>query len=73
MFDKLQNDVNQKHKEWFSYHLWHFASRRPDDANLPRLNSPLTLYNITWETLPAELKKVSARHDHTKPCRYILR
>ncbi|KAI0249886.1 hypothetical protein BJV78DRAFT_633652 [Lactifluus subvellereus] len=56
MFDKLQTDLDQKHKE-FCYHLWHFAAGRPDDANHAYLNSSSTLYSITWETLPAELKK----------------
>ena len=59
MFDKLQSDLDQRHKK-FSRHLWHFAAGRPDDANHAYLHSSSTLYSITWETLPAELKKVSA-------------
>ncbi|KAI0249882.1 hypothetical protein BJV78DRAFT_1323937 [Lactifluus subvellereus] len=58
MFDELQTDLDQKHKE-FCYHLWHLAAGRPDDANHAYLNSSSTLYSITWETLPAELKKIS--------------
>ena len=73
MFDYLKSGVNQKplrpinlnesrdkHKEEFSCHLWHFAAGQPDDAKHPFCNSSTTLDSLTWSTIPAELKKVSA-------------
>lgn len=54
MFDTLQNDgsVYQKHREEFSYHLWHFIARQSNDAKHP-------LSVSTWRTILAECKKAS--------------
>ena len=73
MFDTLKNGANQrplrplslnesrdKPKEVFSYHLWHFAAGQPDNAKKPRWNRAPALDNLTWNTVPTELKKVSA-------------
>jgi len=54
------NDSRDKPKEVFSYHLWHFAAGQPDDAKHPRWHSSPALDTLTWKTIPAELKKVSA-------------
>ncbi|KAI9510732.1 hypothetical protein F5148DRAFT_1332188 [Russula earlei] len=70
MFDNLKSGVNQKPlrpltlnesrdkpKEEFSCYLWHFAAGQPDDAKHPYWNSSPALDNLTWTTVPAELKK----------------
>ena len=58
MFDELKSSFNQKPEEELSFHLWHFAAGQPDDGKEPREQS--NLGNLTWKTLPAELKKASA-------------
>jgi hypothetical protein len=72
MFDILKNGINQKPlrpislnesrdkpKDEFACHLWHFAAGQPDDAKHPYWNSSPTLDNLTWTTVPTELKKAS--------------
>lgn len=58
MFDELKSSFNQKPEEELSFHLWHFAAGQPDDGKEPREQS--NLGNLTWKTLPTELKKASA-------------
>ena len=73
MFDTLKNGINQKPlrslnlneprdkpKEELTCHLWHFAAGKPDDAKHPFWNSSPALDTLTWETVPEELKSVSA-------------
>lgn len=73
MFDTLKSGINQKPlrpislneprdkpKDEFFCHLWHFAAGQPDDAQHPYWNSSPALDNLTWTTVPTELKKASA-------------
>ena len=62
MFDELKSGVNQVSGEELTFHLWHFAAGQPDDVNKPREKSTLSAVpdNLTWKTLPAQLKAVSA-------------
>jgi hypothetical protein len=75
MFDIFKNGIKQKaldpislnecrdkseDSEEFSYHLWHVAAGQPDNAKHPYWNSSPTLDNLTWTTVPTELKKASA-------------
>ncbi|KAH9972748.1 hypothetical protein BGW80DRAFT_1560787 [Lactifluus volemus] len=55
MFDEFQSR-NKVHQEVFSYHLWHFAAEKPDRNMRPIWNDSPALANLTWKTLPEELK-----------------
>jgi hypothetical protein len=50
------------------HHIIHLASREPDSAAHPRHNECAALDALTWDTLPAELKKASYLHEYWACC-----
>ncbi|OSC98501.1 hypothetical protein PYCCODRAFT_1439190 [Trametes coccinea BRFM310] len=53
LFDTLKSSVETA----MSCHLIHFASTPPNPAERPMWNVSMALDSVTWDTLPAELKK----------------
>jgi len=57
MFDEFQ--TKQDPEEEFSYHLWHIATGQDDESDPSYLSFSQTFWNFTWDTIPAELQRVS--------------
>ncbi|KAI0249827.1 hypothetical protein BJV78DRAFT_630874 [Lactifluus subvellereus] len=59
MFDTLQgtSSVYQKHREEFTYHLWHFVAEQPNNAKHLLSGPTSILGSLTWRTIPAEFKR----------------
>jgi hypothetical protein len=58
MIDRFQRATEQE--EEFSYHLWHIAAGQEDESAPSYYNFTQTFWNLTWDTIPAELQSVSA-------------
>ena len=56
LFDVLQTHTQGRDK--FTSHVFHIAAFPPDGSIHPSCNESPTMDQVTWETLPLEIKKV---------------
>ena len=56
LFDVLRTHTQGGDK--FTSHVFHIAAFRPDGSIQPSCNESPAMYQVNWETLPLEIKKV---------------
>jgi hypothetical protein len=60
LIDHFRERPRSDSAEEFSYHLWHIAAGQHDEAEYPRFDFSPTFLDFSWDTVPNEIKKVSA-------------
>jgi hypothetical protein len=70
MIDNFRRTPKQNPNEEYSYHLWHISAglNEDEEAAYPYISFSQAIWNLTWETVPAELRSVSVLFWSTEYC-----